>query len=481
VREWNAGAQRVHGFEGAAVLGHDLSILYTADDRASGRPARDLAAARDAGAYAEAGWRERPDGSRFWADVTLTALRGADGTLRGYAHLTRDLTERRRIQELEVEGRRITEFIAMLAHELRNPLAPIANAVAILDRSTEQPDLRWCAALIGRQVDHLTRLVDDLLDVSRITSGKIQLRREPLELGALVSTACESVRPLVERQRHVLHVAVPAEPLHVDGDATRLTQLVVNLLTNAAKYTPAPGRIDVTVERVPGPPARALIRVADNGMGMSRALIDRAFDLFVQGERALDRADGGLGIGLTLVRRIAELHGGQASAESAGPGRGTQVSVALPLAGAGAAATSGTPAAAVPAPAQHRRVLVVDDNVDSAQTMAMLLRTFGHEVQVVHDGHAALPAALREPPHLVLLDIGLPGLSGYDVARRLRAQPELAGLRIVAMTGYGRDTDRAEAAQAGFDAHLVKPVDPEAVLRQLALAGSATEPGAAGA
>jgi PAS domain S-box-containing protein len=459
IRDWNAGAQRVHGFPDSEVVGRSLTLLYTAEDQAAGRPAADLAKARAQGACEVSGWRMRQDGGRFWADVTITAVNHADGSLRGFVHVTHDVTERRRVQELETEGRRINEFIAMLAHELRNPLAPIGNAVGILEKIGHTSQLQWCAQLIGRQVSHLSRLVDDLLDVSRITSGKIQLRREPLELGTVINVTVESVQPLMQRYNHTFDVVLPQEPLHMQGDATRLTQMLVNLLTNAAKYTPNGGRIELRMERQ-GPAAH--LHVVDNGIGMPRPLLHKAFDLFVQGEQALDRPEGGLGIGLTLVKHIAEMHQGHVTAASDGPGRGTRMTVVLPLALPAARAQE------PPLPAQaatQRRVLVVDDSVDAAHSLAALLRMSGHSVMVAHDGAAALQLAAATPPDVMLLDIGLPGISGYEVARRARALPALAQARLIAMTGYGREDDRRESVRAGFDMHLVKPVDPNQLLR----------------
>ncbi|CAG1016116.1 two-component system, LuxR family, sensor kinase FixL [Burkholderiaceae bacterium] len=342
VTSWNAGAQRVLGHRADEIVGTHFAVFFSDDDVNAGKPLTELTIARNAGVSEDVGWRVRNDGTRFWADSTLTALRDAGGVTRGFVHIVRDLSERRRVQELETEGRRINEFIAMLAHELRNPLAPIGNAVGIIERVADTPELVWCAQLIGRQVGHLARLVDDLLDVGRITSGKIQLRRELVDLNAIVSAAVESVRPLMTGYAHVLDVQVPDEPIPMQGDATRLTQVVVNLLTNAAKYTPNGGLVQLRLE------ARgmlALLRVSDNGIGMSKQLIETAFNLFVQGDRTLDRAEGGLGIGLTLVKRIVALHGGTVSVMSAGFGQGSEFTVRLPITTQPAASTAGADAA----------------------------------------------------------------------------------------------------------------------------------------
>jgi PAS domain S-box-containing protein len=325
---WNAGAERLTGYSASDVLGRHWSVFFTHDDCEAGKPQAALTEAAQTGRAETIGWRVCKDGTRFWAEGRLTLLRDRDGMARGFVHIVRDLSERRRVQELENEGQRITEFIAMLAHELRNPLAPIGNAVGILEKLGTTPQLTWCAQLIGRQLGHLTRLVDDLLDASRITSGKIQLRKEPLVLNEVVAAAVESVRPVVVAYGHTLEVSLPGQPIEMTGDPTRLTQIVVNLLNNAAKYTPNGGHVALQLERYG---SLATIRVVDNGIGMSAKLVESAFDLFVQGERTLDRAEGGLGIGLPLVRRIAVLHGGTVTAHSAGPGRGSEFTVLLPV------------------------------------------------------------------------------------------------------------------------------------------------------
>jgi PAS domain S-box-containing protein len=452
VLSWNAGAQRVLGFTKEEALGRNLMMFYPEEDVATGKPSTELAIARNAGFSEDIGWRVRSDGSYLWADMTLTALREDDKVLRGFALIIRDLTERRRMQQLETEGRRINEFIAMLAHELRNPLAPIGNAVGILEKVANTPELVWCTKLIGRQVVHLARLVDDLLDVSRITSGKIQLRRAPVELNAVVVSAVESVRSTVEGYGHALEVKLPDAPVLVEGDATRVTQLIVNLVNNAAKYTPNGGRISV---RLDAQRSVARIHVVDNGIGMSKRLMETAFDLFVQGDRALDRSEGGLGIGLTLVKRIAQLHGGTVSVASAGIGKGSEFIVTLPLL---SAITQAQDALHDARSVVSRKILVVDDNQDAAHSLAALLRMSGHEVSAAHDGLEALRCVAADPPDVVLLDLGLPMMDGYEIARRMRDMPQMARARIVAMTGYGQDSHRQASQAAGFDAHLLKPV-----------------------
>ena len=463
VLNWNAGAERVLGFRSMEAVGRHLSILYTDEDVATGKPEAELAAARETGYSEGMGWRLKAGGTRVWADVTITALRDVDGRLRGFANIVRDLTERSRVQQLETESQRINEFIAMLAHELRNPLAPIGNAVRMLEKSGDPKDIAWSTRLIGRQLGYLTRLVDDLLDVSRITSGKIRMRKESVDLNLLVRRAVDSLRATVEGHGHTLDVDLSLQPVLVDGDETRLTQVVVNLVANASKYTPDRGRLRVELrsnERV------AKLRVIDNGIGMSKPLMESVFDLFVQGERGLDRAEGGLGIGLTLVKRIVALHGGTVAATSAGAGHGSEFTVTLPLAASAATTASPTPVL-VPVASTHK-VLVVDDNEDAADSLARLLQMSGHEAAVAYDGPAALRIAAANPPDAVVLDIGLPQMDGYQVARRMRDLPQLDKTRLIAVTGYAQDADRRAVTEAGFAFHLVKPVEFDELLRVIA-------------
>lgn len=352
--------------------------------------------------------------------------------------------------------RRKDEFVAMLAHELRNPLAPIRNAVAVLARiGPPEPQLQWARSIIERQLDQLTRLVDDLLDMSRINHGKITLQKKTIDIATIVQRALETSRHLVEAGRHQLSVLLPAEPLFVEGDPTRLAQAVSNLVNNAAKYTPEGGKIVISARQEGN---EVVVRVQDTGEGIASDMLPRIFDLFTQAHRSLDRSQGGLGIGLTLVRSLVEMHGGTVAALSSGPGTGSEFIVRLP---------------SVPAPAQidvspqsggntlssGMRILVVDDNADSADSLAMLLQYAGHEVKVASDGQIALGLSGLHKPHLILLDIGLPGMDGYEVARRLRQQPGAKDAFLVALTGYGQEHHRQEAKRAGFDHHLVKPVE----------------------
>jgi PAS domain S-box-containing protein len=379
---------------------------------------------------------------------------------------------RRRAEELVGADRRKDQFLAMLAHELRNPLAPIRNSVELMRQvETLDPTFQPSREMVERQVKHLARLVDDLLDVSRITQGSIRLRKEVVDLGAVVQRAVEGTRPLVESRAHTLSVQLPAEPVRLEADPTRLEQVVSNLINNAAKYTMPGGHIWVTAAREG---EEAAVRVRDTGIGVPPDVLDRVFEPFVQqSDGSLARTNGGLGVGLTLVRSLVEMHGGRVEAESAGLGQGSEFVVRLPAQLPAEATLPSEPAAAnAPRPV---RVLVVEDNIDAAESLATLLRLWNHDVSVVHDGRTALEAAREQQPEVVLLDIGLPGLDGYQVARRLRDEIGLDHALLVAMTGYGQPEDRRRSQEAGIQYHFVKPVEP-LVLRNL-LAGTSPPAG----
>jgi PAS domain S-box-containing protein len=459
---WNPAAEQVLGYTSSDAVGQDASILHPQQQRDAGLPQAEMRSADHAGVFKTEGWRTKADGTNVWVSATITALRDAEGRSKGFVHILRDLTEQRRIEELEVEGRRVLEFIAMLSHELRNPLAPIRTAVSILKLPQGQKEAVRYAYMIGRQVTHLTRLVDDLLDVSRITTGKITLDRSALELNTVVQLSVDSMRSTVEAHGHTWALNLAPQPIFIVGDAVRLTQVVVNLLSNAAKYTPPGGHIEISVARNH---TVARVEISDNGVGMPQGLLQHAFDPFVQGSRTPGRPEGGLGIGLTLVKKIVELHGGSVMAASAGADRGSRFTVTLPLTDQAVNSI-----AAVPAPSSTRSgtILVVDDNRDAAEGLVELLRTFGHDVLIAFTGQEALDVAAAHAVSTVLLDIGLPDMSGYDVARRLRQVRGLEHVKIIATTGYGLQSDRDASADAGFDAHLVKPVDHEDIIRLIA-------------
>ena len=372
-------------------------------------------------------------------------------------------------KEAETASRAKDEFLAMLGHELRNPLGAVHNALLAsrLDPSSRERGLE----IAWRQVEQLRRLVDDLLDVARVSEGKIPIRSERVRLAAVIEQALDATRPVFEAHGHrPPTVLLPPEAVDVLGDPARLQQVVANLLNNAAKFTPAGGAIEIALERRG---SDAAVRVRDAGIGIPADLLGRVFDPFVQGESGLDRAQGGLGIGLTLVRRIVELHGGSVEAKSEGPGRGTELVVRIPAQPPTELAESAEPVAALE-PRSAIRALIVEDNVDAAEALATLLRLLGHEVEVRYDGASGLEAARRNPPDLVLLDIGLPGMDGYEVASRLRAEPATKGIRIVALSGYGRHQDRSRSLEAGFDGHLVKPIDLETLRSVLSRPVAAT-------
>jgi PAS domain S-box-containing protein len=400
-----------------------------------------------------------------WVHTTYSPDFDAEGQVRGFVAHVLDITDQKQAEEaLKENDHRKDEFLAMLAHELRNPLAPISNAVQILKRSSlDETRLVWCRDIIERQVEQLVRLVDDLLDVSRISRGKIELKKEILEVSTVVQRAVETSQSLIDTHRHTFTVQLPPEPFYIEGDLTRLSQVVSNLLNNAAKYTDEEGSICLTVE-----PADhdLLIRVRDNGRGIEPSALPGLFELFYQVDRTLDRSEGGLGIGLSLVKSLVTMHGGEVWAHSAGRGQGSEFFIRLPC-------LLSSPIAPDPSPTEPKpiqgplRILVVDDNCDAAQSLSLLLTSEGHTVRLAYSGPAGLIAGLTERPQVVLLDIGLPGMDGYAVARALRRHPELKMMHLIALSGYGREVDREQALAAGFNFYLTKPVDFDKLQRAL--------------
>jgi signal transduction histidine kinase/ActR/RegA family two-component response regulator len=403
----------------------------------------------------------RIDGSYGWTLSRAVPMLDAVGEIHEWIGAASDITERKTAEEkLRESDRRKDEFLAMLAHELRNPLAPIGAAADLLQRARpEEAVVRSTSQIIGRQVRHMTALIEDLLDVSRVTRGLVELDTAALDVAQVAAEAIEQVTPLIHARRQQLALRLPHAPTLVCGDRKRLVQVLANLLNNAAKYTQEGGELHLDVA---ADEARIRIEVRDNGIGMAPELVARAFDLFAQAERSADRASGGLGLGLALVKHLVELHGGQVACDSPGLGRGSRFVVSLPR-----LSVKDTPGHEMADRASARpdtlRILVVDDNEDAADTLAMLLEASGHEVLVEHGSRRALARA-REAgpegaPRVCLLDIGLPDMDGAELARHLRAQPETAGALLVAVTGYGQDSDRERTRAAGFDHHLVKPID----------------------
>ncbi len=396
------------------------------------------------------------DGTRLPVLVSFNRL-PLEGVLAVCLVIT-DLTEHKHNQRLQDTDRRKDEFLAMLAHELRNPLAPIANAAQMLCLWSQgaSDEIRSACDVVDRQVRQMSRIVDDLLDISRITRGKINLQKTVIEVSSIISAAVETSRPLIESRKHKLNIALASEALKIFADVTRMAQVITNLLNNAAKYTEEGGEIWLGVDR---DGSTATITVRDNGVGIPAELLPLVFDLFTQADRTIDRSQGGLGIGLTLVRSLVELHQGSVSASSKGPGQGSQFVVRLPLVtGSQAAGNDSSTVTYGAPPAFPQRVLVVDDNIDSATTLALMLKAMGHEAAVSHDGPTAIETAYTFRPTLVLLDIGLPAMNGYMVAKHLRKIPALRGAVLAALTGYGEDQDRQRSKEAGFDRHFVKPV-----------------------
>lgn len=397
------------------------------------------------------------DGSRLPVLVSFSRL-PLDGFSAVCLVIT-DLTEHKKNQQLQDTDRRKDEFLAMLAHELRNPLAPIANAMHMLCLANRTRDeaVQWACDVVGRQVQQMTRIVDDLLDVSRITRGKVNLQMIPIDVSSIVAAAVETSRPLIESRRHQLKITLASEPLKVNADLTRMAQVLTNLLNNAAKYTDDGGEIFLSFER---DGSEAKISVRDNGTGIPADILPTVFDLFTQADRTADRSQGGLGIGLTLVRSLVEMHGGSVFATSDGPGRGSEFSLRLPLITENQPNQNSISFLRVNGKiAAHRhRILVVDDNVDSATSLAKMLEMMGNDTRVAHDGVGAIQSAETYKPDLVLLDIGLPGMNGYAVAEQMRARPLLKKVVIAALTGYGDERDRQRTNAAGFDHHFVKPL-----------------------
>jgi PAS domain S-box-containing protein len=467
---WNSGASYIKGYRRDEIIGQHFSLFYPQEDIAAGKPARHLELARRAGRIEDEGWRVRKDGSLFWANVTLTVVYDESRALRGFAKVTRDMSERRRREELERSSQRLNEFLATLSHELRNPLAPVRSALTAMRLAPEDGALaNKSLALIERQVTHLSRLVDDLLDIGRITSGRIELRTGLVEFSEIIALAIEGARPALDAKAQRVDVQGPPGTVRMDADKTRLVQVMQNLVLNASKFSP-PGTVVTILTTVQN---RTLeVRVTDQGRGISPHAIEEIFQLFVQESRPGTDVHGGLGIGLSLCRSLVELHGGTIAATSAGPGLGSTFSVRLPLPAAHQSdASRGTtlPATGQARPdPQAQRILLVDDNRDAADSLAMLLEMCGHEVTIAYDGSEALHVAPRCRPHIALIDLAMPGMDGFEVVRAMRCVPGTESTRFIALTGFGQPADRQHTEAAGFDAHLVKPVELETLFGTIA-------------
>ncbi len=467
---WNPGAERLFGYQSGEIIGQHFSRFFSPEDIRNGQPEHELRTALAGGRADSVRWQVRKDGSQFWCRATVTPLRDEHKQVRSFARVMHDLTEsqaqdaqKKRADDLAEANRSKEEFMALLSHELRNPLSPILNALSILRQMrTDDPIIEQAGNIINRQVVQMVRLVDDLLDISRITKGKLRLTKEKVELRVVANRAAESARPLMDARKHDFSVSLPTGPIWVEADPARLEQVVVNLLNNAAKYTDAGGLVRMSVQQEG---AEAVIRVRDNGVGIAPEMLPRIFDLFTQVDGALSRSHGGLGIGLALVRTLVEMQEGRVQAQSGGLGKGSEFTVKLPV----VSDTAGQRAKTILQPGEQGgrplRILVVEDNVDSADSLNLLLRLYGHEVQVARTGPTALEMASACRPDVVLLDIGLPGMDGYQVARCLREKPEFKNVMVCALTGYTpSEADRQRQQQTGFDHYYVKPVSLETLL-----------------
>jgi PAS domain S-box-containing protein len=452
---WSAQTRKLFGVSSDEPIGLDLFRQFVHPDD---REHRDQAIERawENGVFANEYRIVREDGEVRWMSSRGRVLRTSDGHERMLG-VVGDITEQKRaLEALERADRRKDEFLATLAHELRNPLAPLRNSLAIVQRSRDDAELfERASAVMERQLGHLVRLIDDLLDVSRISLDKLTLRLEPTDLAAVIAHAVEACRPAAERAGHVVEVHVPEIVVRLHADRARLSQVFSNLIGNACKFTPDGGRVAVEAKVRDG---HAIVTVRDDGIGIAAGDLERVFEMFSQVDESFERSHGGLGIGLTLVRRLAEMHGGSVVAKSGGLGHGSEFVVTLPLAPAHVVAHAAAPDGGDAVPAHRKRMLVVDDNSDSAESLALLLALAGHETHVAHDGPEALTRADALHPDAVLLDLGLPGLNGYEVCKRLRIEPWARAIPIIAITGWGQDDDRQRSKDAGFDAHLVKPV-----------------------
>ena len=460
VTSWNPAAMRLFGYAPAEIIGKPITTIVPPELHAE---EHELLARLRSGERIEhfETIRLAKDGRRIDISLTVSPIRDEDGDVIGASKIARDITERKRTDHLMREAnRQKDEFLATLAHELRNPLAPICAAAELFKRARSlAPELRAATSILERQARQMTHLVDDLLDVSRITSGRIRLHPEPLELNELLQAIMETYRQSAETARHQITLTTSGEHVYVSGDRTRLTQVFSNILHNAVKYTPASGRIEVTLRTEN---RQAVVSVRDSGMGIPPEMLEHIFEPFAQLDRSYERAEGGLGIGLTLAKRLVELHEGRIEARSSGRGSGTELVIRLPVIAAAPAQRASAPPRQSAVSASCR-VLIADDNHDAAVSLSMLLQTMGHDTRVVHDGIEALEEAEHFRPNVVLLDIGMPRLDGYETARRIASRPWAVATQIVAVTGWGQETDRQRAKEAGFHRHLVKPVDLDAL------------------
>ncbi|BDB29277.1 PAS domain S-box protein (plasmid) [Cupriavidus sp. P-10] len=464
VVSWNDGAERINHYTATQIIGENFSTLYTADDRAANKPQRFLEAATRMGTVHEEGWRLRKDGSLFWATVTLSSVYDARGDLKGFAQVTCDMTDRRKLEELEASAHRMNQFLATLAHELRNPLAPIRTATNVLERMPAHEALvQQNVAILSRQVSHMTRLVDDLLDIGRIAAGKMELRRELVAVDEIISLSIEAAEPFLHAKAQRLLLQKDTATTHILADLTRLAQVLQNILQNASKFSPPSSTVFL---RVREQDRTLVIEVEDEGCGIGRTSLDNIFNLFVQEQQPGMTSTGGLGIGLSLSRYIVEMHGGAISAASSGASQGSTFTIRIPI----AADLPNKPIRVQEVDCQHEywKLLIVDDNQDAAESLRLLLEMLGHEVKVANTGECALRCVASFVPDFALLDLAMPDMNGFELIARLRKLPQLAKTRYVALTGFGQADMRTRTVQTGFHCHLVKPIDIDTLTNCLA-------------
>jgi PAS domain S-box-containing protein len=476
VQSLNPAAEKMFGYAASEVVGKNVNMLMPPPYHAEQQEYLTACLQTGESTSMGSGWQavgRRKDGSTFPMELALGKFRLGE---RHYlAGIVRDITELKNAERVLVEAdHRKDEFLATLAHELRNHLAPIRNAVEILGHVEGEADVSARArSIMGQQLGLMVRLIDDLLDVSRITSGKLHLRKERVELATVVGSAVEAARPSIERQAHALTVTLPPQPVYLDADPTRLAQVILNLLTNAAKYTEMRGHVWLTAERKDG---EVVMSVRDTGIGIGPEHLPHLFQIFSQVSSAVERSQGGLGIGLSLVRGLVELHDGSVEARSGGPGLGSEFIVRLPVAEAPVEAPP-VPSGGANAHCGHRcRILVVDDNFAAAESLALVLRMMGHDIQTARDGLEGVQAAATFRPDIVLMDLGMPRMNGYEAARHIRQQPWGGNVALIALTAWGQEEDKQRSLEAGFDRHLTKPVDPAVLQKLLAVIAPIRQP-----
>ena len=487
IRTWNAGAERLFGYSAEEAVGRSILMLIPQERQNEEREILDRLSRGERIEHYET-VRVTKDGRRLDISLTISPIRDSEGSIIGASKVARDVTERKRaeaalqaaLEALKEADRRKDEFLALLAHELRNPLAPLRNGLEVMRLAPDDANLiARSRDMMDRQLSHMVRLVDDLLDISRISRNKMELRRSRVLLADVVGSALEIARPALDAAGHELEVSLPPEPIPLDADLTRLAQVFGNLLNNSAKYTEPGGRIWLTAMRQGD---LVCVGVRDTGIGIPESALPNIFDMFSQVDRSIERSTGGLGIGLALVKGLVEMHGGTVEAASPGEGQGSTFTVKLPILKDREESAPGTQSGERPESAgSKRRILVVDDNRDSAASMATMLRLMGNEIRTAHDGLEALELAEQFRPQVILMDLGMPRLNGYEAARRIREQPWGGDVAIIALTGWGQEVDRARSKEAGCDGHLVKPVnlpDLENLLAELRTAGYGEAPAA---